>query len=386
MRFKGSLAKIQKTYTMKKTIITALLALITLTSQGQTTKTATIQGYSPALKDSTIVNGLIDMMRVASDMVVDGHFKLTLPVEKLTECKILLLGEGCPTFLKAIFIAPDVIVSMTGEDCLYPTWKVESTLPEQATANRIAARTNDTLKEYLRLEMDKAPYEQQDSVYYEMLKQAMDVLPDLPIDIVSLTELTNASTIARYEKGFPYWEQLKAVEKDFATRAPKGFENELAYIHSLVYPLHVLQPGEEAVDADFFDMDGNTHHLSELRGRYVLLDFWSLGCGPCHMAEPEMREVYESLNGKLEIVGINLDSPSVWRKSEFSKKLVWQNWSEGKMRKGGIETRYCDEAAIPYYVLLSPDLRIVWKASGYTSGMFTKMAASLKDSNVDKKE
>lgn len=365
---------------MKKTaIFTALLALVTLTGQGQTTKTATIQGYSPALKDSTIVNGLIDMMLVASDTVVDGHFKLVLPVEKLTECKMFLEGEGCPNFLKTIFIAPDVVVSMTGEDCLYPTWKVESTLPEQATANRIAAHTNDALKEFLRLDMANAPYEQKFSVYFEVLKQTMDILPSLPIDVVSLAELTNASGVAQYEKGFPYWEQLKAVEKDFATRAPEGFENELAYIHSLVYPLHVLQPGEEAVDTDFFDMDGNTHHLSELRGRYVLLDFWSLSCGPCHTAEPEMREVYESLNGKLEIVGINLDSPSGWRKSERSKKLVWQNWSDGKMRKGGIETLYCDRFATPYYVLLSPDLRIVWKASGYTSGMFTKMADSLKE-------
>ena len=362
---------------MKKAMITALLALVTLTGQGQTTKAATIHGYSPALKDSTIVDGFIDMMLVASDTVVDGRFKLVLPVEKLTECKVFLEGEGCPNFLKTIFIAPDVVVSMTGEDCLYPTWKVESTLPEQATANRIAACTNDALKEYLRLDMANAPHEQKFSVYFEVIKQAMDVMPSLPIDIVSLTELENASTTARYEKGFPYWEQLKAVEKDYAARAPKGFENKLAHIHSLVH-LHVLQPGEEAVDADFFDMDGNTHHLSELRGCYVLLDFWSLGCGPCHMAEPEMREVYESLNGKLEIVGINLDSPSVWRKSEFSKKLVWQNWSDGKMRKGGIETRYCDRFAIPYYVLLSPDLRIVWKACGYTSGMFTKLADSLK--------
>ena len=35
MRFKGSLAKIQKTYTMKKTIITALLILVALTISAQ---------------------------------------------------------------------------------------------------------------------------------------------------------------------------------------------------------------------------------------------------------------------------------------------------------------------------------------------------------------
>ena len=104
------------------------------------------------------------------------------------------------------------------------------------------------------------------------------------------------------------------------------------------------------------------------------------------MAEPEMREAYESLSGKLEIVGINLDNPSRWRESDWSKKLVWQNWSDGKMSKGGIVSRYNDDGVVPYYVLLSPDQRIVWKACGYTSGMFTKMAASLKDSNVDKNE
>lgn len=372
---------------MKKIVTITLLALITLASQGQTTGTATIQGYSPALEDSTGVDAYIDMMRVASDTVIDGHFKLTIPVEKLTDCNIFLLGVGCPNFLKTIYVAPDAVVSMTGEDCLFQTWKVESTLPEQATANRITDHIRNTMNRYLQiLYKDDAPDEVYDSVYCEMLKQTIDILPSLPVDYASLTELAKVSIFAKNEKDFPYMEQLKAVEKDYATRAPKGFENELEYIHSLVYPLHILQPGEEAVDADFFDMDGNTHHLSELRGRYVLLDFWSLGCGPCRLAEPEMREAYESLNGKLEIVGINLDNPSGWRESDWSKKLVWQNWSDGKMSKGGIVSRYNDEGVVPYYVLLSPDQRIVWKASGYSLGMFTKMAASLKDSNADKNE
>ena len=39
---------------LKLTIITILLALVTMTGQAQT-KTATITGYSPALKDGTLV-------------------------------------------------------------------------------------------------------------------------------------------------------------------------------------------------------------------------------------------------------------------------------------------------------------------------------------------
>ena len=364
---------------MKHTIITVMLALIALVGHGQTTKTATIKGYSPALKDSTVAECLIDMVRVASDTVRDGHFTLTFPVEKLTECYFDLEGEGCPNFLKTIFVAPDAIVSMTGEDCLYPTWKVKSTLAEQKTANRISEYIRNAMNNMLLLDIAQAPYEKQDSAYAEMIRQTIEVLPSVPVDAVSIAELKDASHYARYNEGFPYMEQLKEVEKSVVARAPKGFEEELAYIHLLVYPPHVLQPGEEAVDAELYDMQGNTHHLTETfrDGCYVLLDFWSLGCGPCRMAEPEMREVYEQLKGKLEIVGISRDKLSAWQESDWSKKIVWKNWNDDKMGKGGIESRYCDNAAVPYYVLLSPDHHVVWKSSGYGPGMFLGMAAAI---------
>ena len=68
----------------KQLIITALLALVTMAGLGQTAKTATIKGYSPALKDGTVAESLIDMVRVASDTVKAGHFTMTVPVEKVT--------------------------------------------------------------------------------------------------------------------------------------------------------------------------------------------------------------------------------------------------------------------------------------------------------------
>ena len=48
----------------KKFIIIALLALVALTGLAQT-KTATIKGYSPALKDGTVAESSIDNVRVA---------------------------------------------------------------------------------------------------------------------------------------------------------------------------------------------------------------------------------------------------------------------------------------------------------------------------------
>ena len=125
--------------------------------------------------------------------------------------------------------------------------------------------------------------------------------------------------------------------------------------------MHILQVGEKAFDAELFDMQGNKHRLFEAfaDGRYVLLDFWNLHCGACRQSESELLEVYERMKGKLEIVAINLDSISEWQRHEWSKKIVWKNWNDGrKFKKGGIKSRYYDFNAVPFYVLLSPDGRI----------------------------
>ena len=109
--------------------------------------------------------------------------------------------------------------------------------------------------------------------------------------------------------------------------------------------LHILQVGEKAVDAELFDMQGNKHRLFEAfaDNRYVLFDFWNLHCGACRKAESELLEVYDRMKGRLEIVAINLDSISEWQAHEWSKKIVWKNWNDGKkFKKGGIKSHYYD--------------------------------------------
>ena len=143
----------------KQTIITILLALVTLEGLAQT-KTATITGYSPALKDGTVAESSIDNVRVASDTVQSGRFTLTIPVEGLTKSYLFLAGEGCPNHLMTIWLKPGVDVKVTGKDCLYPLWKVESQLPEQQTLSRIMEPGHETLAEFLRLDLANAPWKE----------------------------------------------------------------------------------------------------------------------------------------------------------------------------------------------------------------------------------
>ena len=358
----------------KKMIITMMLAFVTMAGQAQTTKTVTITGSSPALKDSTLVLAGVGISGTVVDTVQSGRFAFTLPVEELSNGFLSLIGEGCPNFSLSLMMKPDATIKLAGTDCIYPLWKVESPIPEQQTMNRVTEHCRDVIKELIQIEQKK-DWNKFDSINMVYMKQQMDILPSLPVDAASINVLWRISRLLINMKDFPYMEELKNLEKSFAARAPKGFEDQLAEIHTYIYPPHVLQIGEEAVDAELFDMQGNRHHLLEglSDGRYLLLDLWGIGCGPCRMAEPEMREAYGRMKDKLEIVGINEDKLSSWKNSDFSKRIVWKNWNDGKMGSS-ISSRYCDEGAVPYYILISPDKRIVTKAVGYYPGMFLGLA------------
>ena len=310
----------------KKSIMTMMLALPTLAGLAQT-MTATVTGYSPTLKDGTLVLAGTGTIGTVVDTVQAGHFAFTLPVEEFTEGSLSLMGDDCPNFMFTIFLRPGVTVKVTGKDCLYPLWKVESPLPEQQTQNRLTDHCRDVIAELLQMDLDNKPWPEREPVEMKYMKQQMDILPSLPVDAATIRALWGISITAKNTKDFPYMEQLKELEKTIAARAPKGFEEQLAEIHNYVYPPRLLQIGDEAVDAELLDMQGQKHHLFEAfaDGKYVLLDFWAIGCGPCMMSEPEMKVLYEKMKDKLEIVAINQNKLSEWQKHEFSKRIVGKN-------------------------------------------------------------
>ena len=301
----------------KKTFITMMLALVAMTGQAQT-KTATVIGYSPALKDGTLVLAGTGSTSTVVDTVQAGRFAYTLPVVEFTESFLSFLGEGCPRFYTLIFLRPDVTVKVTGNDCLNPLWKVESPIPEQQTQNRLTEHCRDVLTEALQMDLAHAPREKRDSVTLIWMKQQMDILPSLPVDAATIRTLLGISETAMIRKDFPYMEQLKEVEKDIATRAPKGFEEKLAEIHSYVYAKDEQQIAEELSgnESVFFKKYDDVAPedilqtiLNKYKGKAVLIDMWETWCGPCRAGHKTMAPMKEQMKGQ-NVQFIYIASPS----------------------------------------------------------------------------
>ena len=309
----------------KKTFITMMLALVAMTGQAQT-KTATVIGYSPALKDGTLVFAGTGSTSTVVDTVQAGRFAYTLPVVEFTESFLSFLGEGCPRSYTLIFLRPDVTVKVTGNDCLNPLWKVESPIPEQQTQNRLTEYCRDVRTEALQMDLANAPREKRDSVTMELMKQQMDILPSLPVDAATIRTLLGISETAMIRKDFPYMEQLKEVEKTIAARAPKGFENQLAEIHSYVYAKDEKQiagelSGNESVFFKKYDDVAPENILQTILGNYkgkaVLIDMWETWCGPCragHKAMAPMKEQMKGQNVQFVYIASPSSPPTTWQK------------------------------------------------------------------------
>ena len=66
-----------------------------------------------------------------------------------------------------------------------------------------------------------------------------------------------------------------------------------------------------AIDFTLKDQYGNTHSLSDYKGKTIFLNFWATWCGPCQSEMPEIQSLYESYgsNGE-DLIVLGVANPS----------------------------------------------------------------------------
>jgi peroxiredoxin len=70
--------------------------------------------------------------------------------------------------------------------------------------------------------------------------------------------------------------------------------------------------GDTAPGFSLLGIDDQTYHLSDFKGKTVLINFWASWCEPCKYEMPAIQNTYDKLKDQgFVVLGVNLDEPQI---------------------------------------------------------------------------
>jgi len=96
-----------------------------------------------------------------------------------------------------------------------------------------------------------------------------------------------------------------------------------------------IKIGSKYVDFEQTNAAGKKIKLSDIKGKYILLEFWGSWCGPCRDENPNLVKTYNAYKAKgFEILGVAADdNKDQWLKAIKDDGLPWENVTDLKGSK-----------------------------------------------------
>ena len=361
-----------------------LFGIFVCASSAYGQKTVTIEGDIRNMPDTVRFfcaemkgNGM-DVRPEDQEKMVNGKFKFTREADRTTKMYISLNNTGYTVWVK-----PGANIKITGEAPYVQNWLAESDIPipEQVELNRFREATreeniriHDLTAECMKLlpkirakdsvaKQEFASIRQTvNSIHDEIiLQKELLLMLDYPITDAGLEELRDAAKSCQAGK----LKDKALVVSVYSKLTDEQRQSRLGEeITSLLSISSTVQEGDKIADVELKDIKGNIHHLSDYKGKYIILDFWSRYCGPCLDAFPLLKEIAEKYKEKIVVISLSVDPEAVWKETEVKESADnWLQLSDG-LGMSGIAAHY-GVHALPSFIYISPESTVLKAGRGY---------------------
>ena len=139
----------------------------------------------------------------------------------------------------------------------------------------------------------------------------------------------------------------------------------------LMDPMPAANP---APDFNLMGMDGETHTLEDLKGKFVLVNFWATWCNPCKVEMPLLEKLHQTLKSeKFTVLGLHV-GPGPENIEEFKKLMPISFPIYVDM---DLEVNW-GVPGLPTTFLMNPEGKLIYRAVGKREFASNEMVNFLK--------
>jgi thiol-disulfide isomerase/thioredoxin len=156
------------------------------------------------------------------------------------------------------------------------------------------------------------------------------------------------------------------LSKDKILELYNGFSEEIkassygVQIKNAALTKYTLKVGDMLPLFSQKDSKGNILKSSDLKGKYVLIDFWASWCVPCRKDNPNLVSAYQKYREKsFDILGVSLDKDSAsWLTAIKIDGLTWQHVSDLQGWENEVSSMF-NIKSVPSNILIDKEGKII---------------------------
>lgn len=125
------------------------------------------------------------------------------------------------------------------------------------------------------------------------------------------------------------------------------------------------------------DQFGKAFSLKDVKGKYIIIDFWGTWCSACLAGTPHMKAFRDKHADKLQIVGVANDkNVEAWKACIERNGMNWPNVMQGKGDQDYVAK--FNVQGFPTKILVSPKGIILHRESGESDDFYKKVEELIK--------